>query len=364
MTASPEPAGPSPAGPPLLSLSGVTKAFGSAVAVHPVDLSVEAGSFTAILGPSGCGKSTLLRMIGGFALPTSGTITIAGEDVTRLPPQKRPTNMVFQSHGLFPHMTVWENIAFGLSIAGRPRNEIGRRAGEAIALVRLDGFDDRPVDRLSGGQQQRVALARALVMRPKILLLDEPLSALDLKLRQTMQEELRRIHREAGGTFIYVTHDQNEAFALADRLIVMNAGRIEQIGRPHEIYRRPATLFAARFVGDANVLDGTRSHGRVTLDVGPAFACEGPDGRASFVLRPEDICLDAAMHCDCGDRVALTVTVTEAMHLGGSGRVSVSAANGQSLMLTVANPDATLGLTPGAEAAISWPAKALVEVSR
>ena len=364
MTASPEPAGPSPAGSPLLSLSGVTKAFGSAVAVHPVDLSVEAGSFTAILGPSGCGKSTLLRMIGGFSLPSSGTITIAGEDVTRLPPQKRPTNMVFQSHGLFPHMTVAENIAFGLSIAGRPRAEIGRRVGDAIALVRLDGLDDRPVDRLSGGQQQRVALARALVMRPKILLLDEPLSALDLKLRQTMQEELRRIHREAGGTFIYVTHDQNEAFALADRLVVMNAGRIEQIGRPHEVYRKPASLFAARFVGDANVLDGTRAHGRVVLDVGPSFASEGLDGRASFVLRPEDIRLDAAMNGECGDRVALAVMVTEAVHLGGSGRASVTAPNGQTLLLTLSEPDRTLALQSGAEAAISWPAKALVEVGR
>jgi ABC-type Fe3+/spermidine/putrescine transport system ATPase subunit len=364
MTPRSEPAGLAPAGPPLLSLSRVTKAFGDAIAVHPVDLSVEAGSFTAILGPSGCGKSTLLRMIGGFALPSSGTITIAGEDVTRLPPQKRPTNMVFQSHGLFPHMTVWENIAFGLSIAGRPRAEIGRRVGDAIALVRLDGFDDRPVDRLSGGQQQRVALARALVMRPKILLLDEPLSALDLKLRQTMQEELRRIHREAGGTFIYVTHDQNEAFALADRLVVMNAGRVEQVGRPHEVYRKPASLFAARFVGDANVLDGTRTNGRVKLDVGACLAFDGADGRASFVLRPEDIRLDAAVDCNGGERVALAVMVIETVHLGGSGRVSVSAANGQSLMLTVANPDATLDLAPGVETAISWPAKALVEISR
>jgi ABC-type Fe3+/spermidine/putrescine transport system ATPase subunit len=344
---------------PLMRLAGVTKSFGAATAVYPVDLDVEPGSFTAILGPSGCGKSTLLRMIGGFAVPSAGTITIAGQEVTRRPPQKRPTNMVFQSHGLFPHMTVAQNVGFGLSVAARPRDEIAKRVADAISLVRLDGFGERPVDRLSGGQQQRVALARALVMRPAILLLDEPLSALDLKLRQAMQEELRRIHRETGGTFIYVTHDQGEAFSLADRLIVMNAGRIEQIGRPHEVYRRPQSLFVARFVGDANVVEGVRRDGRVTLDDGPTFESAGRDGRAVFVLRPEDIRLGDA---EAGS-VGLPGTIVEAVHLGGSGRASVALAGGRVLAVNIADPDTVLGMAPGKPAAVSWLKRAMVEVA-
>jgi ABC-type Fe3+/spermidine/putrescine transport system ATPase subunit len=354
-----QPAGPKPERP-ILRLAGVSKSFGHAAAVYPVDLDVEAGSFTAILGPSGCGKSTLLRMIGGFALPSAGTITIKGQDVTRLPPQKRPTNMVFQSHGLFPHMTVAENVGFGLSIAARPREEIVKRVAGVISLVRLDGLAERPVDRLSGGQQQRVALARALVMRPAILLLDEPLSALDLKLRQAMQEELRRIHRETGGTFVYVTHDQGEAFSLADRLIVMNAGRIEQMGRPHEVYRKPQSLFVARFVGDANVIEGARRHGSVTLDGGPKFHSAGSDGRVTFVLRPEDIQLGGVS--DAGS-MQLAGTIKEAVHLGGSARVIVVPASGQELLVNVAAPDAVLAMAPGMNVALSWAERAMVEVA-
>jgi ABC-type Fe3+/spermidine/putrescine transport system ATPase subunit len=345
---------------PLMRLAGLTKSFGASTAVYPVDLDVVRGSFTAILGPSGCGKSTLLRMIGGFAVPSAGSITIAGQEVTRRPPQKRPTNMVFQSHGLFPHMTVAQNVGFGLSVAARPREEIDRRVAEAISLVRLDGFGERPVDRLSGGQQQRVALARALVMRPAILLLDEPLSALDLKLRQAMQEELRRIHRETGGTFIYVTHDQGEAFSLADRLIVMNSGRIEQMGRPHEVYRKPQTLFVARFVGDANVIEGERKDGRVTLDDGPAFESAGSNGRAVFVLRPEDIRLGEAEPASVG----LAGTIVEAVHLGGSGRASVALDGGRVLSVNIADPDKVLALTPGKPVALSWLKQSMVEVAQ
>lgn len=344
---------------PLLQLAGVSKSFGTASAVYPVDLDVEAGSFTTILGPSGCGKSTLLRMIGGFALPSAGKITIDGADVTRLPPQKRPTNMVFQSHGLFPHMTVAENIGFGLSIAGRPREEIAERVAGAISLVRLDGFAKRPVDRLSGGQQQRVALARALVMRPAILLLDEPLSALDLKLRQAMQEELRHIHRETGGTFISVTHDQSEAFSLADRLIVMNAGRIEQIGRPHEVYGKPQSLFVALFVGDANVVLGARRNGRVFLDVGWEFDNAGKDGPVPYVLRPEDIQLGnegTGAHCQG--------TVRESTYLGGSGRLVVALAGGRELIVTVGSPEAILSIPPGTPVTLSWAERAMIEVAQ
>jgi spermidine/putrescine transport system ATP-binding protein len=345
---------------PLMRLAGVTKSFGASTAVYPVDLDVAAGSFTAILGPSGCGKSTLLRMIGGFSIPSAGTITIAGQEVTRRPPQKRPTNMVFQSHGLFPHMTVAQNVGFGLSVASRPRDEIARRVADAISLARLDGFADRPVDRLSGGQQQRVALARALVMRPAILLLDEPLSALDLKLRQAMQEELRRIHRETGGTFIYVTHDQGEAFSLADRLIVMNGGRIEQMGRPHEVYRKPQSLFVARFVGDANVIEGVRKDGHVTLDDGPTFESAGSNGRVCFVLRPEDIRLGDAEPTSVG----LAGTIVEAVHLGGSGRATVALAGGRVLAVNIADPDTVLGMAPGKPAALSWLKRSMVEVAQ
>lgn len=346
-------------GQSLLRLAGVTKTYGHSRAVHPTNLDVEPSSFTAILGPSGCGKSTLLRMIGGFVMPSEGRIEICGADVTRLPPQKRPTNMVFQSHGLFPHMTVEQNVGFGLSIAGRPLAEIKKRVADAVALVRLDGFEERTVDRLSGGQQQRVALARALVMRPKILLLDEPLSALDLKLRQAMQEELRRIHRESGGTFLYVTHDQGEAFSLADRLIVMNDGRIEQVGPPHEVYRRPTTLFAARFVGDANVLSGERKAGRVTLVTGHSFDHPGPDGPVHFVLRPEDIAIDEP------PLSALRVEgkIEETSHLGASGRIVVRIGDCVTLLATLARADDALRFKAGDIITLGCPREALTEVT-
>src|SRR4029450_10225374 len=235
----------------LVKLRGVSKAFGGIVAVHPLDLDIAAGDFLAILGPSGWGKTTLLRMMGGFAEPTTGTIEIAGRDVTRIGPEKRPTNMVFQGYGLFPHMNVRQNVTYGLKLRRIPQAELRERVSEMLRLVHLEDFTDRPVPELSGGQQQRVALARALVMRPAVLLLDEPLGALDLKLRKAMQGELRRIHRSLGGTFVFVTHDQEEALSLANRIAVMEDGRIVQEGGPQEIYRRPATRFVSTFIGDA-----------------------------------------------------------------------------------------------------------------
>ena len=341
---------------PLLSLLGVSRSYGSVVAVHSTTLSVAAGSFNAILGPSGCGKSTLLRMIGGFDAPTAGRICIDGTDVTALPPQRRPTNMVFQGHGLFPHMTVAQNVGFGLSVAGVARAEIARRVAEAVALVRLEGQADRLVTGLSGGQQQRVALARALILRPKILLLDEPLSALDLRLRQAMQDELRRIHRAIGGTFIFVTHDQGEAFALADRLIVMNAGRIVQVGPPHEVYRRPADLFVARFVGEANVLDGRRAAGRVTLAFGPGCDLPGPDGPVTLVLRPEDITLDPVPGA-----MVLQAEVRERQHLVGAGRLVVQA-GGATLQVALPRAATALDLADGARVTLYVAPHALAEV--
>ena len=237
------------AGEVLVRLSGVSMKFGRMTALHPVDLSIQRGDFFALLGPSGCGKTTLLKTIGGFLTPSTGRIEIEGEDVTRLPPEMRRTGMVFQGYGLFPHMSVRQNIAYGLKVARRPKAEIDRRVEAMIALVRLEGMADRLPAALSGGQQQRVALARSLVMEPAVLLLDESLAALDLALRKAMQEELRSLHRSIGGTFVFVTHDQHEAMAMANRIAVMKDGRIVQQGTPQEIYDRPATMFVAEFIG-------------------------------------------------------------------------------------------------------------------
>ena len=257
---------------PLVRLRGLSKSFGTTVAVHPLDLDIAEGDFLAILGPSGCGKTTLLRMLGGFAEPSSGSIEIAGKDVTRMGPEKRPTNMVFQGYGLFPHMNVRQNVSYGLKLSRAAPDEVKARVSEMLKLVHLEDFSERAVNELSGGQQQRVALARALVMRPAVLLLDEPLGALDLKLRKQMQAELRRIHRSLGGTFVFVTHDQEEALGLANRIAVMEAGRIVQQGDPQAIYRRPASRFVSTFIGDANLLEGRREHGVVSLGCGGSFA--------------------------------------------------------------------------------------------
>jgi spermidine/putrescine transport system ATP-binding protein len=311
------------AAPPLIALRGLSKTFAGEPAVHPLDLEVARGDFCAILGPSGCGKSTLLRMIAGFAEPSTGRVEIAGRDVTRLGPEARPTNMVFQGYGLFPHLTVAENVGFGLALRRLHAAEIAARVDEALRLVRLDGFGDRGIDRLSGGQQQRVALARALIMRPQVLLLDEPLAALDLKLRQSMQEELRRIHREIGGTFVFVTHDQTEAFALANRIVVMNAGRIEQVGTPREVYAAPGSLFVADFVGEANVLEGRRVSGSVTLAAGPAFAVPGPDGPVRVLVRPESIRRDA--------QIVLEARVTDLVFLGNGLKIVATLPSGETI---------------------------------
>ena len=237
-----------------LVLESVTQRFGRVTALDGVSLSLLDGEFVTLLGPSGCGKSTLLRIIAGFLRPTEGRVLLDGKDITRVPAHKRPVNMVFQRPTLFPHLSVADNVAYGLRIAGVPRAEREPRVEEILALVRLEGYGPRRSHELSGGQMQRVALARALINRPRVLLLDEPLSALDLKIRLDMEVELRRLHRETGATFIYVTHDQREALALSDRIVVFDQGRVMQVGPPEEIYRKPTTAFAAGFVGDANVL--------------------------------------------------------------------------------------------------------------
>ena len=276
---------------------GITHRYGEATVLRAIDLAVAQGEFITFLGPSGCGKTTLLRIMAGFLRPSEGAVRLLGADVTRIPPHKRPVNMVFQRPSLFPHLTVGENVAFSLELAGVSRPEITRRVGDALALVRLPGYERRRSHELSGGQMQRVALARVLVAKPRVLLLDEPLSALDLAIRLDMESELRRVHRETGGTFVYVTHDQREALALSDRIAVFNGGRIEQIDTPDSIYSAPATEFVARFVGDANVLPATvrsRTGAAAVIDVnGMAFEVRANGsavaGPAQLVLRQEVI---------------------------------------------------------------------------
>jgi spermidine/putrescine ABC transporter ATP-binding subunit len=241
----------------IVLFEGITKRFGEVVALDNITLEVQDGEFLSLLGPSGCGKTTLLRTCAGLEMPTEGHVFLEGQDVTDVPPHKRPVNMVFQRWALFPHKTVAENIAFGLTVRKTPRSEIDQQVGDMLALVKMEGYERRYPKQLSGGQAQRIALARALVMQPKVLLLDEPLGSLDLKLRKQMQIELINIHKQLGTTFIYVTHDQEEALTMSDRVVVMNEGIIIQDGPPSEIYQRPDSVFAAQFIGEAILFNGT-----------------------------------------------------------------------------------------------------------
>jgi spermidine/putrescine transport system ATP-binding protein len=291
---------------------GVSKHFGNGddavKALDNVSVTIRENEFFTLLGPSGCGKTTLLRLIAGFDFPTEGEIRLYGEDIAPLPPFKRPVNTVFQNYALFPHMTVAQNIGFGLEMLGRPRAEIESRTAEMLRLVRMEELRRRRTSQISGGQQQRVALARALAPRPKVLLLDEPLSALDFKLRKDMQIELKRLQHETGITFIFVTHDQEEALTMSDRIAVMSKGRILQVGSPRDIYDRPAERFVANFIGDTNFLEGdvkssNAGKARVALLAGgevDAGISEGlkPQGRVTIVVRPEHAALKARPGAD------------------------------------------------------------------
>ena len=278
-----------------LAVQHLTHRFGHSEVLTDVNLEVRDGEFLTFLGPSGCGKTTTLRAIAGFLTPTEGKVVLDGEDITGLPAHRRPVNMVFQQSTLFPHLDVGRNVAFGLRVAKVAKAEIATRVAEALSLVRLEGFERRRPTELSGGQRQRVNLARALVNRPRVLLLDEPLSALDLKIRLEMEAELRRVHRELGATFIYVTHDQREALALSDRIAVFNAGRVIQLDTAEAIYREPRSQFAASFVGDANVFAidvwGSDADGVITADgLRLPLATPGPvSGPHWLVVRPEDV---------------------------------------------------------------------------
>ena len=277
----------------LIRLRDLCMAFDDELVLDHINLYINDSEFLTLLGPSGCGKTSTLRGIGGFTTPTSGDVTFDGERINDVPPHKRQINTVFQKYALFPHLDVFENIAFGLRIAKVPEDEIRQRVGEMLEVVSLKGFDRRRVDQLSGGQQQRVAIARALVNRPKVLLLDEPLGALDLRLRKDMQNELKRIQQQMGITFIYVTHDQEEALTMSDTVVVMDKGRIQQIGTPEDIYNEPKNAFVADFIGESNILNGTMVRDRVVKMYGKEFPCVdggfAENEPVDVVIRPEDI---------------------------------------------------------------------------
>jgi spermidine/putrescine transport system ATP-binding protein len=326
-------------------LDGVTKAFGENVVVNDIDLNIGEGEFFSMLGPTGCGKTTTLRMIAGFEVPTIGTVTLAGQDVTEVPPAKRNVNMVFQAYALFPHMTVQENVEFGLKIKKVKKDEVKARAAEAIASVQLEGFEQRKPAQLSGGQQQRVALARALVNRPAALLLDEPLGALDLKLRKEMQHELKAIQVRTGTTFVYVTHDQEEALTMSDRIAVMNNGIVEQCAGPREIYEHPTTAFVAGFIGTSNIVNMRidRSEGGnaiMDLSEGQRIVARASksSGTLQITVRPEKIQLRPDGLGD--DAASVGGRISDVMYLGSMTQITVELPNGDTLQVHRLNDEA------------------------
>jgi spermidine/putrescine transport system ATP-binding protein len=338
--------------------------------VADADFTIGSGEFFSMLGPSGCGKTTTLRMIAGFETPTEGAIRLEGVDVSRVPPHKRNVNTVFQHYALFPHMSVWDNVAYGprsrTKSAKLNSAEVRRRVDEILDIVRLTDFAKRKPSQLSGGQQQRVALARALVNYPSALLLDEPLGALDLKLRHAMQFELKRIQREVGITFVYVTHDQEEALTMSDRIAVMNAGNVEQIGGPTEIYDAPSTVFVANFIGQANLwagrqirIDGDVAEVSVlgtTLRARPGTTRIEPGGQATLMVRPERV--RVSVDAPTGDIVSVRATVTDLTFQGPVVRLSLSAPDGSPVVAHVGPEQQLPLLRPGDEVHVGWSAEA------
>jgi spermidine/putrescine transport system ATP-binding protein len=346
---------------PLLSIEEISKLFGENVALHPTNLSIDSGEFVTLLGPSGCGKTTLLRIVAGLESPTRGRLLTEGQDVTRRRPENRPFNMVFQSYALFPHLNVFENVAYGLRAAGLGERAIAAKVDAALEMVGLSAYRAREVDELSGGMSQRVALVRAVVNEPKVLLLDEPLAALDLQLRKRMQVELRDIQRRLGTTFILVTHDQEEALVMSDRVVVMQSGRVIQVGRPKDVYRRPVSRFVAGFIGETSLVPCRVEQDRgETVDVELAngararFACYADSGAPTqspglVSIRPEELQLTSP------DRGVFRGAVANAVFTGAATRLTVAVEPGIKLRVVTTSENACnpgdevgLSITPGA----------------
>ncbi|HKO74733.1 MAG TPA: ABC transporter ATP-binding protein [Gaiellaceae bacterium] len=348
-----------------IELDKLRKEFAEVTAVDGIDLHVPGGEFFSLLGPSGCGKTTTLRMIAGFERPTSGQILLDGSDVAYTPPHHRNVNTVFQNYALFPHLNVYDNIAFGLKRAKRPKQEIRERVGKALELVQLSGYERRKSSQLSGGQQQRVALARALVLNPAVLLLDEPLGALDAKLRKALQIELKSLQQEVGITFLYVTHDQEEALTMSDRLAVMNGGHIEQVGNPRDVYEDPETLFVADFLGVSNLMQARivsagASACKVAVD-GYELETRGTEldvtGEAKIVIRPERIELEPHGSASGPNRVP--GMVERVVYVGSAIQVIVRAATGESLQALVQNTGGAIPYEQGTPVQLYLPPEAL-----
>jgi spermidine/putrescine transport system ATP-binding protein len=347
-----------------IALTGVSKSFGAAPAVNDVTFEIEDGEFFSLLGPSGCGKTTTLRMIAGFETPDAGRVVLRGTDVTTVPANRRPVNMVFQQYALFPHMSIYDNVAFGLRVKRVPRAEHAARIGDLLRIVALEGYEKRRPRQLSGGQQQRVALARALVNRPAALLLDEPLGALDVKLRKQMQLELKRIQHELGTTFVYVTHDQDEALAMSDRIAVMNRGRVEQLGTPREIYERPRTAFVADFIGSLNTIDlridelvGGYCVSRFATDERIVAAVEGRHAVGETIrvaVRPEHVQLGPVGSTTPEKGSRLSGTIGELVYLGMYTQFHVDTPAGRIVSHRLADEPA-MRLEAGAPVTLSWP---------
>lgn len=344
----------------MLDIRGLSKRYGYGkgefTALHEVSFSIAEGEFFTLLGPSGCGKTTLLRLIAGFTGPSGGSLVLDGKDIAAMPPNRRPVNTVFQNYALFPHMTVGENVAFALEAQGRPKSEITPAVDEMLTLVQLLHLKNRKSSELSGGQQQRVALARALVAKPRILLLDEPLSALDMKLRKDMQIELKRLQRETGLTFIFVTHDQEEALTMSDRIAVMSGGRVQQIATPRELYDRPANRFVAGFIGESNFISARGRDGSVEVGQGRIALAEATDGPLTLMIRPEHVVLSG----DAPEAVRLEATVEQLVFFGTDTHVHLALADGEKLVARLQNTlHGGQSLSEGVRLTIALPAKAL-----
>lgn len=351
----------------IVQLNNVHKAFGPFKALNDINLEIQKGEILTLLGPSGCGKTTLMRIIAGFEAPTGGSLKISGVDATSLPPEKRSVNMVFQRYALFPHLDVFDNVAFGLRLRKLSKDEVNKKVKAMLHLVQLDSFASRWIHELSGGQCQRVALARALVNQPDVLLLDEPLAALDLKIRHHMLRELKRIHEETGTTFVYVTHDQDEAMILSDRVVLMNKGEIEQLGSPQDLYAAPESLFCAKFFGETNILEGRVNKivsGQAEIATS-LFAAKGAARKAkegetvSISIRPEAMKLSAANTPALAGPNRITGTVDDIVFIGN--RVVYQVRHGESVLsCQEARPVAGVQYSPGSLVHLNWADEAVV----